>query len=146
MTIHQISIAISAPPNAVWRLLSGVAAWPNWLPTVSSVEPLDGETIERGRRFKVLQPKLHPAIWTVSAVEPNQRFEWQATSPGILMIADHVVEVTSPEEVTVLLRFEFRGVIGSLLGLLYASTTRKYIEQEARCLKRTAELAKNRQR
>lgn len=139
MPIYETSISIDACPERVWQLLSEVVAWPRWLPTVTSVQPLDGEMVETGRRFRVLQPRLRPATWIVSHVEPNRRFEWRAHSPGILMVADHLVERPAPGRASVLLRFEFRGALGSVLGLLFSSTTRRYIAQEAASLKAAAE-------
>lgn len=139
MPSYQTSITIDASPESVWQILSTVATWPRWLPTINSIEALDGDALKIGHRFRVRQPKLQPATWVVSKVEPNRRFEWQANSPGVQMVADHVLESLAPGKTSVLLRFEFRGVVGSLLGLLFSSTTRRYIRQEAASLKATAE-------
>jgi len=139
MPIHQTAITIDAAPESIWQILSAVVTWPRWLPTVTSVEPLDGEALAVGRRFRVLQPKLRPATWVVSCVEPNRRFEWRARSAGTLMVADHVLEMVAPGRTSVVLRFEFRGVLGSLLGMLFSSMTRRYIRQEADSLKKEAE-------
>src|SRR3954468_5299004 len=106
MPIHQTTITINAAPEAVWQILSNVVAWPRWLSTVTSVEALDGEMLTAGHRFRVLQPKLRPATWVVSAVEPNRRFEWRAHSPGVLMVADHLIEHLASGESSVFLRFE----------------------------------------
>jgi uncharacterized membrane protein len=146
MPIYQTSITIDASSETIWKLLSTVVAWPRWLPTVTSVEPLDGEILKRGHRFRVLQPKLRPATWIVSTVEPNRRFEWRARAPGVLMVADHVVESLASDATSVVLRFEFRGVAGNLLGLFFSSTTKRYIEQEAASLKAAAEHETNRLR
>lgn len=141
MRTYQTSITIDAAPECVWDLLSAVVEWPRWLPTVASVEALGAARLEVGGRFKVRQPGLRPAIWTVSAIEPGCRFEWQAASPGVLMVGDHRLQRLAPHRTSVLLRFEFRGVAGSLLGLLFASTTRRYVDQEAAALKKATESA-----
>ena len=139
MPAYQTSITIDAPPESVWQVLSAVVAWPEWLPTVARVEALDADGLAVGRRFKVLQPRLKPAVWTVSRIEPGRRFEWQAASPGMLMVADHRLQGLAAARTSVLLRFEFRGIAGGLLGLLFASTTRRYVDQEAAALKKAAE-------
>jgi hypothetical protein len=139
MPSYQTSITIDASPESIWPILSTVATWPRWLPTIVSVEPLDGDNLEVGRRFRVVQPRLRPATWVVTKVEPNRRFEWQAYTPGVLMVADHALESLAPGKTSVLLRFEFRGVLGSLLGLIFSSTTQRYIRQEAASLKEVAE-------
>ena len=139
MSTYQTSITIDAAPECVWMVLSAVVEWPGWLPTVVSVEALDADLLEVGNRFKVLQPRLRPTIWTVSRIEPGRRFEWQAASPGMVMVADHQLQALAPASTSVLLRFEFRGIAGRLLGLLFASTTRRYVEQEAAALKNAVE-------
>jgi hypothetical protein len=139
MPTYQTSITIDAAPESVWKVLSAVMAWPGWLPTVVSVEALDADRIEVGRRFKVLQPRLRPTTWTVSTIEPGRRFEWQSASPGMLMVADHQLQALAPGRTSVLLRFEFRGIAGRVLGLLFASTTRRYVDQEAAALKKAVE-------
>lgn len=141
MPAYQTSITIDAAPECVWSILSEVTEWPRWLPTVASVEGLGAERLAFGARFKVRQPGLRPTIWTVSAIEPGRRFEWQAASPGVLMVGDHRLQRVSPDSTSVLLRFEFRGVVGGLLGLLFASTTRRYVDQEAAALKNATESA-----
>lgn len=140
MSHYDTSIEIHATPERVWRLLSAVEAWPQWLPTVSRVEVLDGTPLQLGRRYRVEQPKLRPAVWTVSVLEPGRRFQWRATSPGMTMVGDHAVEPAG-DRVRVHLSFAFGGLLGRLLGRAFGGITRRYIEQEARALKQRAEAA-----
>lgn len=141
MNTHRTSVVVDAPSETVWRLLSEVTHWPRWLSTVDSVEALDGDALVAGHRFEVHQPRLKPAVWTVTAVDPLRRFEWRAHSPGMRMVADHVLERLGPDRTLVRLQFEFRGVVGTLLGRIFASTTARYVEQEAQALKVAAEQA-----
>lgn len=66
MPTYEASISIAAPRESVWRVLSAVAAWPEWLPTVTSVQALDGDPLKLGSRYTVRQPKLRPATWVVT--------------------------------------------------------------------------------
>jgi uncharacterized membrane protein len=139
MPTYEASISIAAEPAAVWRVLSDVAAWPAWLPTVDAVQPLDDAAVRPGARFAVRQPKLRPATWTVTQLDPAGRFEWVARSPGLRMTGDHVVTPESPGGARVVLRFGFSGLLGGLVGKLYGPLVRDYIAQEAQALKRKLE-------
>jgi hypothetical protein len=135
MPSYEASISIAASRESVWRVLAEVAAWPEWLPTVDSVQPLDGNQLSVGFRYVVRQPKLRPATWIVTEMERPRRFVWQARSPGLLMVAEHSIEERSPGSSNVTLRFSFTGVLGTLIGRLFRSVTRHYLAQEAASLK-----------
>jgi uncharacterized membrane protein len=132
--------AVAAPPDAVWAVLSDVAAWPDWLPTVDSVQPLDGIPLNVGSRYVVRQPKLRPATWVVTELEPPRRFVWVARSPGLRMVAEHTVEEGTSGTSRVVLRFSFAGLLGGLVGRLFRSVTESYLAQEATSLKRRVEM------
>ena len=138
MSTYETSISIAAPPDAVWRVLSDVAAWPKWLPTVANVESLDGSPLAVGRRYRVRRPRLQPVTWTVTDLEPARRFGWQASTPGLKMSADHIVSGDTARS-HVVLRFSFAGPLGPLMGALYRSITMRYIATEAATLKQKVE-------
>lgn len=139
MVTYEIVGEVNAPIERVWAVLSKVEAWPAWLPTVSSVEPLGSAPIMIGARYRVRQPKLRSTVWTVSELEPPVRFAWRASSPGVELLADHALERTSAEVIRVRLRFEFRGWLGRLLGKAYGAITQAYLSQEVEALKRVVE-------
>jgi len=115
--------------------MTGVVTWPEWLPTVSSVEALDGQPLRVGARYRIMQPRLRPATWVVTSVAPPQRFAWESRSTGVLVVADHIVEETSRELTHVVLRVSFSGVFGALVGRLVRTITQNYLAQEAAALK-----------
>ena len=135
MPSYDASISIGAPGESVWRVLAAVVAWPEWLPTVNSVQPLDGSQLKVGFRYVVRQPKLRPATWIVTELEPLRRFVWQARSPGLLMVAEHTVEDIRPGKSRVILRFSFDGFLGPPIGRLFRSVTERYLSQEVASLK-----------
>jgi hypothetical protein len=139
MAAYESSIAIAAAPESVWRDLSAVADWPEWLPTVLRVEPLAGRPLAVGARYRVLQPKLRPGVWVVTRVEPPRRFTWESRAPGMLVVADHLVEATAPGTSTVVLRVAFSGLVGVALGRVFRSITQRYLLQEAAALKSRVE-------
>ncbi|HEX4984822.1 MAG TPA: SRPBCC family protein [Burkholderiales bacterium] len=139
MPACESTVTVSAPRERVWHILSDVIAWPGWLPTVTKVEALDGQAVVPGARFVVHQPRLRPATWTVSEVAAPERFVWVARSPGLRMVADHVVSEDSPGRSTVVLQFSFEGLLGGVAGRLFRSVAADYLAQEAAALKREAE-------
>ena len=139
MLTYESSVSIAAPRDAVWRALSDVTAWPDWLPTVVKVEPLDGQGLSLGARFVIQQPKLRPTTWVVSELQQPRRFVWVARAPGLKMIAEHTVEDDVPAKSTVILRFSFTGLLGGIIGRVFHAITKRYLAQEAASLKQTVE-------
>ena len=139
MPTYESSIVIAAEADAIWLVLSDVANWPHWLPTVTKVEPLDGTSMVLGSRFVVYQPKLRPATWRVTQIEAPRLFIWEARSPGLHMVAEHSVAPQPSGSAAVLLRFSFGGLLGGILGTLFRSITERYLRQEAAALKQRVE-------
>lgn len=139
MPSFESSISIDAPRESVWRVLHAVHAWPEWLPTVSGVQPLDGEALQPGRRYTVRQPRLRPATWVVTVLEPARRFVWQTRSPGLRMLADHRIDERPAGGSQLTLRFSFDGALGPAMGWLFRSVTERYLAEEAAALKRKVE-------
>jgi hypothetical protein len=141
MPVHRTSTCIDAPPQIVWPVLANVTLWPQWTPTVSAVDPLDGPDLQVGRRYRLTQPKLRPATWTVTDVLVNGGFTWESRSPGMTMVAKHVIEPSGIKQTHVTLTFEFRGVLGALLGRLSKALVESYLTTEASSLRTHIERA-----
>jgi len=139
MLHYEASASIRAPREPVWLRLADVVHWNLWTPTVTLVEALDGSEIGLGRRFRVHQPKLRPAVWSVTLLEAPLRFTWEARAPGVVMVADHEVEELESGHTGVTLRFSFGGVLGGLVGRLYRKLVRSYLATEAASLLHCAE-------
>lgn len=133
MAEFRTSVDIPAPPAQVWAVLADVARWPEWTPTVTRVEALDGP-LAPGARFRLAQPTLDPAVWTVATVEPERAFAWVARQPGVVSTADHTLTPT-PEGTRVELAVRMEGPFGWLGGLLFGRLTREYLAQEASSLR-----------
>jgi hypothetical protein len=139
MPTCESSLLIDADPAAVWNVLSNVAEWPHWLPTVTEVRPLDGSPIVEGRRFFVRQPSLKPNVWRVSRVDAPNLFVWETRSPGIRMIAEHAVVPRPGGSSSVSLRFSFFGPVGLVIGLVLRRMTARFLVREAAALKERVE-------
>jgi hypothetical protein len=80
-------------------------------------------------------------IWIVTSVEPPRRFAWESRSPGILVVADHIIEEASPGKCNLVLLVSFSGFLGALVGRRLRSITERYLAQEAAALKLKVEEA-----
>jgi uncharacterized membrane protein len=124
---------IDAPTASVWQVLYDVARWPEWLPTVDSVERLDDGPLLVGSRAKVRQPKLPQAVWRTTEVVDGKSFTWEAAGPGMRTIGRHeVVPDGAGSKVT--LSIEQTGPMGAVAALVWRKLTQRYIELEAQSL------------
>src|SRR4029077_6094797 len=92
MPRFQHAIAISAPPERVWRILVDVERWPARTPTVDRVERLDDGPLAVGARTRLAQPKLPEGVWTVTELTSGTGFTWTSPPPGVRVTASHLVE------------------------------------------------------
>jgi uncharacterized membrane protein len=138
MTKYSTSITINANPEAVWKVLSDVAHWHEWTPTVTKVEVLNTPELKLGNRYKVIQPKLQPAEWTVTELTTSN-FTWESKAPGMHMVAEHFVKPIHANQAEVTLTFAFNGWLGNFIGKLYGKMTAEYIQTEAQSLKKNVE-------
>lgn len=131
--VFTTSRLIDAPSETVWAVLSDVAGWPEWTPTIRSVRRLDEGPLRVGSRAEVEQPRLPRAVWQVSEVVPGRSFTWEAHGPGLTTIGRHeVAPEGSGSRVT--LAIEQRGPMGAVAALVWRRLTQRYIDLEAASL------------
>jgi uncharacterized membrane protein len=135
----QVSVAIDAPADRVWSVLSDVERWPEWTPTMTSVQRLDPGQFRPGSQARIKQPKLPAMVWTVSSIEPLRQFTWSTTSGGVVTVAGHVITPGPGSGVTVTLSIDSSGLLTGVVDLLYAGLTRDYVTTEAARLKHLCE-------
>jgi uncharacterized membrane protein len=140
MTKFSTSITINASQEAVWKVLSDVSNWHEWTSTVTKVEVLNTPELKLGNRYKVFQPKLQPAEWTVTELTPSN-FTWESKAPGMHMVAEHFVKSVNGNQSEVTLTFAFNGWLGNLIGKMYGKMTEEYVQTEAQSLKKKVEVA-----
>lgn len=138
----SITTEIDAPPDVVFAVLSEVERWPEWTPTVTRVERLDSAdaALTVGSRIRIVQPKVPPGEWTVTALEPGKGFRLFSRSPGATVEANHWAEpVRGGQHSRVTLSVTFAGVLGRTIGWLMRGLNRRYLAQEAAGLKQRSE-------
>jgi carbon monoxide dehydrogenase subunit G len=124
----------SARPDIVWQVLADVEHWRDWTPTVVAIKPLSNKGLTVGARYRVVQPKLPPAVYEVMECVPNQAFTWVQKLVGGAMIADHRV---SPSDggAEVELSFTSKGLLANIVGKVFSKLIRDYVATEAKSLK-----------
>jgi carbon monoxide dehydrogenase subunit G len=138
MRRFSISTDIPAPADRVWQVMSDIDRWHEWTPSIASITRLGGGGFAIGSRVAIRQPKLPPALWTVTAIEPGRSFTWVSTAPGVRVVGHHAVEPTGAgSRATLSLTLE--GPLGGLLGWLTKGITERYIAFEAAGLKARSE-------
>lgn len=128
----------TAPVDRLWTVLSDVTAWPDHLPTFTSVTLIGGPTpMGLGSRFVVRQPGLPAATYEVTDWEPGRGFTWVARSIGVATTATHVAtasEVGRWLDLTI----RWDGPVARPLQLMLGRRVQRMIELEATTLARVA--------
>jgi hypothetical protein len=137
--ITESSIEIDASAGTVWDVFTDVERWSDWTASVQRVTALDGAALAVGRRFRIKQPRLPNAVWTVTELEPGRSWTWRYHAPGNTTLASHEVVAMDDGRTFVRQRIDQRGVIGATIGALVRRTTRRYLTMEAEGLKTASE-------
>jgi hypothetical protein len=140
MTYFSLSVEIRASPRPVWDVLSDIERWPEWTPTVTSVERMEHGPLGVGSRAWIRQPRLPPALWEVTELHDGRSFTWVTRSPGVRVTARHSVDASEVgSRATLSLRFS--GPLGWLVSFLTRGLTERYLALEASGLKTRGESA-----
>ncbi|WP_421733702.1 SRPBCC family protein [Cellulomonas sp.] len=134
------AVTIAASPERVWAVVVDVERWPERIPTVDSVERLDDGPLAVGSRTRLQQPRLSPAVWTVTELVDGSSYTWESRSPGVTITASHVVE-RHTEGSRLTLALTVSGPLSGVGWLMTRSLTRRYVETEAASISRAAESA-----
>ena len=137
----SITTEIDAPPDVVFAVMTEIERWPEWTPTVTRVERLNdaGAPLAINSPIRIVQPKVPPAEWTVTAIEPGRGFRIVSRSPGATVEANHWAEPTGAGKSRVTLSVTFAGFLGRVVGWMMRGLNNRYLAQEAAGLKRRSE-------
>jgi uncharacterized membrane protein len=141
-TRFSTSVEIAAPPQVVWSVMEAIERWPEWTPSVKRIVRLTPGALGVGSRVRIHQPKLPPAFWRVTELEPGSHFTWVSVwvsrGPGIRVTAQHVIQATpTGSRVTLTIRYE--GLFGPLLARFTRDINDRYLSLEASGLKARCE-------
>ncbi|WP_017537896.1 SRPBCC family protein [Nocardiopsis halophila] len=131
---YETGTEIGARPEEVWPVMTGVERWPDWLPTVASVQALDSGAPRPGARFRLVQRRTPPAVWTVTAFTPDREFTWETSFLGARMTAEHHLEAAGGGS-RVRLVLSLEGRAAPLLASIAGARMRRFVDIEATALK-----------
>ena len=133
----EITVAVAAPPDRVWSILTDVERLPDLTPSMDDVELLDGP-LRLSARARVRQPRLAPAVWAVTEFTERESFTWESRAAGVTTTAGHHVR-PAPDGATLRLTLVQAGPLAPLIGLLFGRRARAYVMMEANAVKKAAE-------
>lgn len=134
----QNSAFIEAPQDVVWGVTENIERWPEWTPTMSSVERLNDGEFDVGSVALIKQPGLPRSKWVVTAMERGKRFVWECKVCGMRMKATH--ELSSRDLRTEnTLRLEITGIAAALLWPICYFAARRALRLENIGLKKQCE-------
>ena len=129
---------IEARPEIVWAVTEDVERWPEWTPTVSSVERVDRGPFRLGSAARIKQPAQGAAEWTVVEFEHGVRFAWESRRRGLRMVGSHELTPHGTGTISVL-GVEASGPVAVLMWPILWPATRLAIWRENRGLKARCE-------
>ncbi len=135
MRTYHATTSLPADVHRAWQVLSAVVDWPRWLPTVTSVEPLDSAELRPGNRYRIVQPKLRPAVWVVDSLSPPHEFTWSTRSLGLQVTGSHALSPTGPDSTSLVLSIQFKGPLSPLAVAIGGRLTQDYLHREANSLR-----------
>jgi uncharacterized membrane protein len=138
MKEFKIVVDIKAPASQVFAVLRDVERWPEWTPTVTSIQRAENGPLAVGSSAWIKQPKLRDAVWRVTELEDGKRFAWVTRSPGVQVKGDHVVESAGTGS-KVTLSIQVWGLFAPLVAGLYRGLFEQYLATEANGLRRRCE-------
>ena len=140
MATHQFKteIHISATPERAWEVMADLPHWPEWTASISQMILLDPAPIAVGKRVKVIQPQLQPAVWKFTALEPNRGFEWTTGNFLVRMLAKHWIEPQA-DGVRLVLIIDVSGWLTGFVVRKFGKLTEEYMAMEANGLKARSE-------
>ena len=134
MATFSVSVDIPSPPSRVYDVIVDVDRWHEWTPSITRVKRLKDVPLAVGSRVLIRQPKLPPAFWKVTALEPGRGFTWVSPGPGFRVSGRHYVEASEAGS-TATLAVDIEGPLANLWAKLTRTITERYIGDEAAGLK-----------
>jgi len=119
--------------------MTKVELWPEWTQSVDEVKRLDSGPLRVGSRVRIKQPKMLPAVWEVTALDPSRSFTWEMRRPGIVARAKHRVQ-RSGQGSHAELSVTYSGFLGTIVARVFAKMTHRYLMMEAAGLKQRSEI------
>ncbi len=129
MNEFECEATFEAEPDAVWKVWTDVARWPEW-DVSKEMARLDGP-FEPGVSGWAKQRGNLGGSFTVTTVDPGRRWVTECPMPLGKVIFDHLLEPVAGGRVRVVKRVEFQGGFAPLMRLLSPKMRRDIAESLA---------------
>jgi hypothetical protein len=129
---------IHSTPEHIFSVLMKLGQWNQWTKSIISISFVNNDSFKVGAKIKVLQPKLSPAVWTITEISENKSLVWEKKSLGLKMTANHFIQ-ESTEGPIVKLQIIYQGFLATVFYKLTASLTESYLTMEIAGLKKRCE-------
>ena len=137
MHLFQCEATFEAEPDAVWKLWTDVARWPEW-DVSKDIARLDGP-FEPGSSGWAKQRGNLGGSFTITVVDAGRRWVTECPVPLGKVVFDHVLEPLAGGQVRVTKKVEVEGGCGPLLRL-FAPRMRRDIAESLTALGRQLSL------
>jgi hypothetical protein len=125
----SITTDVDTSADLVFAVLTDIERWPEWTPTVTRVERLDGPfpPLAISSRIRIVQPKVPAAEWTVTALEADRGFRMMSRSSGATVVANHWAEpLGDGQRSRVTLSVTFSGWLGRMIARMMRGQNERY--------------------
>jgi carbon monoxide dehydrogenase subunit G len=138
MVRWQRSIEIEAAPARVWNVIADVGHWPEWTPSILSVEDLS-EPFALGGTATVQALGTPTSGYRVTRWEPGHGFDWETRVRGATAIGRHWVEPAGEGKSLATLTLDMPGIIAVVFKPMLSRVIKRNLEMEANGLKQRSE-------
>jgi len=116
MYLFECETSFEADPDAVWKVWTDVASWPEW-DVSKEIAQLDGP-FEPGVRGWAKQRGNLGGAFTITVVDPGRHWVTECPVPLGAVTFSHTLEAAGPGQVRLVKRADVHGGSGPLLRLL----------------------------
>jgi len=135
MDLFECEATFEADPDAVWKVWTNVAGWPEW-DVSKEIARLDGP-FEPGVSGWAKQRGNLGGTFTITTVEAGRRWVSECSVPLGKVVFDHMLEPVAKGRVRVVKSVEVEGGIAPLIRL-FAPRMRRDIAESLAALGRLA--------
>lgn len=131
-------VSIAASMAQVWPVLADIEQWPSWSPSVVSAVSVVPESDDEQTAYRIDQPPLPHALWTVTDWRHERGFTWQTQGASSLMTMAFHLE-PSPVGSHVSVDVQWSGAMAWMGRAAYGPVTIRYADTHLRALKDVCE-------
>lgn len=136
--IIEDTIHIEAPKKLIWKVIEDIELWPQWAPTITTVQRLDDRPFGLGSKARIKQPGQPESIWTVIEYVREECFAWETKRFGLAMTAIHQLKQKGSGTLSTL-QINATGFLAVVLRLVLKFAIRRALMQENKGLKNRCE-------